>query len=121
MGTRDELAVKNIERYLKATKISQAALARQAKIDAVTLNRILKGTRGIGPDVAKKLADGMGISISDLYSDDGNAVVSVPRKDTLIAAVVALLPALNELELKALLSQAQESPSIALKSRGNSK
>ena len=109
METRDKLAVENILRYLSKPGRTQTRLAQEAKIGAVTLNRILKGKRGLGAEAAEKLAKAMHCSISALYSPNAWPAEEShsDSKDALILRLIALLPTLNESQIRSFLSVAE--------------
>lgn len=121
MKKANEIAIENIKRLISEKGLNQRKLAEMAKIDAISLNRIMKGKRGIGPKMAEKLAIALGCEIKDLYGapiqrqrttdlDNSN------DKNKYLFDLVRLLPAMNEKELRALLASANALLSLRSKS-----
>jgi XRE family aerobic/anaerobic benzoate catabolism transcriptional regulator len=50
--------------------LNKAALARQTGVDASLISRLESGERTVTPAVAKKLADGLGVPITDLIAEE---------------------------------------------------
>lgn len=105
MKTASDLAIENILRHIDDTGISQAALARKAKVGPITLNRILKKKKGLGKKVAAQVAKAMGVTIGQLYSEPSDsqpASVVAEDRASLIGEINVMLVGMSEAEIRAL-------------------
>lgn len=62
--------IEKIKRYLSESNITQSKLAKLSGLSFGTLNRILNGKQPLMPNTLKKLADGLGVSVSDLEEEN---------------------------------------------------
>lgn len=58
--------IDHIKRLIEETNISQTELAKRSGIAFGTLNRILNGKQPLQPNTLKKIADGFGVSVSEI-------------------------------------------------------
>jgi len=62
-------SIERIKQYISESGISQSKLARLSGLSFGTINRILNEKQLLKPNTLKKLADGLGISVSDLEEE----------------------------------------------------
>lgn len=67
METISLIVANNIRRERERKGFSQKGLAKKAKINPVTLNRIENGKQRAGPSSVQAIADALGVSIDALY------------------------------------------------------
>ena len=62
--------VDRIKQYISESGMTQSEFARLSGVSFGTLNRILNGKQPLMPNTLKKLADGLGVSVSDLEEEN---------------------------------------------------
>lgn len=102
----------NIRRLRKSAGVSQAELAFRAEISSVAMYE--SGKRYPSPEHMAKLAKALGVSVSTLTSDPSGErpAPESPHgesKDALIGRLVALLPSLDEAQIRTFLRTAEAS------------
>ncbi|RTQ44669.1 XRE family transcriptional regulator [Hymenobacter gummosus] len=68
MSIQEKLGIR-VMSLRKERGLSQEALALQAGLDRTYIPAIEKGTRNVSISVAEKLANALGISISELFAE----------------------------------------------------
>lgn len=101
----------NLKKARKKRGWTQTQLAVESGISFRGLQDIETGKRFPRTGTLDALAGALGVSSEELLH--GGEMGGSPDRAQLIARLVAILPALNELELRNLLSSAEASPSLA--------
>jgi len=110
-----KLVAENIRSLRKAKGWSQSDLAEASGVSFGGLQGIEQGKANPRPSTIEAIAGALGVSEKSLYSGAIETVFTSPEgqsKSDLIAAIVALIPALNEFELKSVLNSIEAAPSI---------
>ena len=68
MNSIDEILIENIIRLRKERGWKQVDLARIAKLDPITLNKMENRKRPVGKATAQKLAKAFGCTVDELYT-----------------------------------------------------
>ena len=84
---------------------TQSELARKSGVNQVTISRILNGDRGMGIDVAVKLADTFGIEREEILKRMGVLRPSPPTDTPTIAQMLAEFAQLSGEEQEQILKQ----------------
>lgn len=83
----DDLVINRVERLMRARGLSQAALAKKAKISKENLNRLLRGHRAITKsDVLLDIASALGVDVEYLKQSEQaeNIAISAEAERALV-------------------------------------
>lgn len=64
-----EAIIENIKRYMKEYGLTQKELAKSSGLTVETINRILNEKQKLLPNTLEKIANGLGVSVSDLSEE----------------------------------------------------
>lgn len=112
MGNLQETIADRLREARRAKGMTQAELAEASGISLRAISDLEAGKRIPRPSNLKALAEVLGHHPEAFYREAGPGAPDADRS-TLIGQIVAILPALDELELRNILATAQASPSIS--------
>ena len=118
MNKTRESTGEKIRRLRSSLGLTQGQVAESAEIPFRTYQDIEYGKSIPRTVNLGAIARALNVPLESLLAEPiiaDQAMLPPPTKSDLIAAIVVLLPTLNELELRAVLSQAEESPSLLQK------
>lgn len=104
----DRTFASNLDRLMKKQSFKQKELAKQAKINPITLNRILKLKQRAGPAVAKALADALGVTYESMYRE--TATTDLNLHDA--ASILSKLAGISPLKRKVILAILFDDPTL---------
>lgn len=99
-----EAVIENIKRYLNEYGLTQKELAHSSGLTTETINRILNEKQKLLPNTLEKIADGLGVSVSDLkeeekrnsFSNDVQGYLQFGKEITQITSFKGLLKWLDK-------------------------
>lgn len=68
-----EAVIENIKKYLKELGLTQRELAHRSGLTVETINRVLNEKQKLLPNTLEKIANGLGVSVSDLKEEKNNS------------------------------------------------
>ena len=71
----DDQAPNRIQELIEAAGINQAELARRAHTTVSSLNKVIKGTRGLDQQWMRRLAPHLGVSPAELLPREDNPLI----------------------------------------------
>lgn len=109
----------NIKRIRGLRGLTQAQLAEIAGLSTIGISNIETGTRHPRPGTLEAIAKALGVSEIELHGGRSPGASLDLNNSELIGRIVAILPTLNEGELRNILATAESSPSLLARKIGH--
>jgi transcriptional regulator with XRE-family HTH domain len=103
-----ELVSKNIIRLMKNHNLKQSQLAQMAKMKAEYLNKVIKGKKPLGIQVAVKLARALDCQIEEIIFGEAKQKSLPPTEASLLQALNEMKKELDELRSNLLVQVSKE-------------